>query len=98
MSLRIVAVGMLDARRSGRDTFFVQIDDEHAMLYEARTDGTVDLLSSAPEPLAMVSASVEKFNSAYRVVEPVPIDDPGALPGYLGRFQIVDATRCRLRD
>ena len=96
MPLAIVAVGLLDGR-AGRDTFFVQVDDAHVMLYEARTDGTVQALSAAPEPLAMVAASVEKFNSAYRLIEPVPIEAPSALPGYLDRFEPVDATRCRLR-
>jgi len=61
--LRILAVGMLDHETLERDTFFVQLNDSQAMLYEAHTTGRVEPLFPEPVPLAYIAAAIEKFGS-----------------------------------
>lgn len=93
--MQIVAVGMLSPALTGRDVFFVQLGEDEVMQYEAFKDGTVRPIWPSPEPMAMVAASIEKFNHGYRVVQPVPISGPDVLPQYLAKFEIIDDTKCR---
>ena len=95
MPLHIVSVAMLDVKVTGRDQFFVQINDSQVMLYEASTAGKVDAVVKEPAPLRYVTASIEKFNNHYRCEKPVPIRDVKDLPGYLGKFVITSDTACR---
>jgi hypothetical protein len=96
MTLRILAVGMLDPA-SGADQFFVQTGEDEVMLYEARQGGGVTAVVDEPAPLRFVAASIEKFNHMYRCEEPVPLAQLADLPQFLGRFEILTKTRCRLR-
>lgn len=95
MTLRIVSVGMLDPDL-GSDTFFVQVNDDEVMLYEARTDGAVEPVIDEPAPLRFVTASIEKFNNMYRVEQPVDLGALDELSRYIGRFEITSETACRL--
>jgi len=96
--LQILAVGMLDVETFGTDTFFVQVDTDQVMLYEVHRDGTIKPQLPEPQPLRMVTASIEKFNNGYRCEQPVAIDDVRDLAGYLDRFEITSATSCRLKS
>ncbi len=93
--MQILAVAMLDWQVTGADQFFVQVDDDNVMLYEARQDGGVKPVIDEPAPLRFVTASIEKFNNMYRVQNPVQLASPNELPQYLGKFEIVSETACR---
>ncbi len=93
---RILAVGMLDVAVFGSDTFFVEVGEEEVALYRAHRDGRVGLEVPGTAPLAYVTSSIEKFNSTYRLVPPLPIASVADLPRYLGRFEIASDTSCRL--
>lgn len=95
--MKIVAVGMLDVAAMGRDTFFVELGPNQAMQYEVHRDGRVVPLFPQPVPVAYVTASIEKFNNGYRLDRPIEISNEGELPGYLGRFELVSPTGCRLK-
>ena len=95
--LQILAVGMLDVETFGSDTFFVQQGPDQVMLYEVHRDGTIKPQLPEPQPLRMVTASIEKFNNGYRCEQPVVIADVNELVGYLDRFEITSDTSCRLK-
>ncbi len=95
MALQILSVGMLDWEATGRDVFFVQINDQDVMFYEAFKDGRVNAVIQEPAPLRFVTASIEKFNNTYRCEQPVPIKRVEDLPKYLGKFEITSDTACR---
>lgn len=97
MTLQILAVAMLDPA-SGADQFFVQTGEDEVMLYEAQRSGAVTPVVDEPAPLRFVTASIEKFNHMYRCDTPVPLAQLADLPQFLGRFEIVTKTRCRLRQ
>ena len=96
MSLRILAVGMLDYKTTGVEQFFVQTGEDEVMLFETSTKGTVRPVVNEPAPLRFVTASIEKFNHMYRVTQPVELESLEALPSFMGRFRILNATACEL--
>lgn len=95
MALQILSVGMLDWQATGRDVFFVQINDQEVMFYEAFRDGRVAPVVEGPAPLRFVTASIEKFNNTYRCEKPVPLARVEDLPQFIGRFEVTSDTACR---
>lgn len=93
--MQIVAVGMLSPEVTGHDLFFVQLGEDSVMLYDVFQDGRISPLWPKPEPMIMVSSSIEKFNTGYRLERPLPISAPEELPKHLGKFEILDDTTCR---
>lgn len=94
MTPLILAVALLDPSL-GVDQFFVQTGDDEVVVYEATRSGAVHAITD-PAPLVHVTASIEKFNHGYRCETPVPLASIGELPRYVGRFETVNDTRCRL--
>jgi hypothetical protein len=93
----IVAVGMQDVKQMGVDRFYVRFEPNVVHAFDVFADGHVTQLTQAPLPEAYVTASIEKFNASFRVVPPLAVNGPADLPGFLGKFEVVDATSCRHR-
>jgi len=87
---------MLDYVTFGRDTFFVQINDQEVMLYEARTDGSVKPVVAEPAPLRFVTASIQKFNSMVPTETAVELESIDELPRFIGKFSLTERGTCKL--
>lgn len=97
MKPTILAVAMLDWQTFGTDRFYVQVSPSAARLYEVNVrTRQARPLSDEPDPLAMVTAAIEKFGAMYRVTEPVEVESEAALCDYVGKFELTDDGRVRL--
>ncbi len=97
MTMRVVAVFMLDVATFHEDEFFVKTSDTTCDHVRAHQNGTVTVLNPEPMALEMVDASIQKFKTGYLLQPPLELASREALVGLLGRFQIVSETTCRLR-